>query len=241
VPAVGAIGRWWAELGDLVLPRVCCGCGAPRQALCPDCLERIAAPGQVLDVRAAGAPDDLPICAAGWYDGPLRAAVLAYKERGRRDLARVLGGLLALAVAGAVLRAHDELIDAPHAGLALVPAPSTAAARRARGGDHVAALARALRPSPHWAVAPALQLTRPVLDSAGLGARARAGNLDRAMRAARPRTPDQPCVLIDDVVTSGATAAEAHRALRAAGWHVAGVAVVAATPLGRRAPGSTAP
>lgn len=226
-------GAWWAELTDLVLPRVCAGCSAPREALCADCAQRIAPGGLVLDVLAAGAPDGLPVCAAGWYDGPLRSAILAYKERGRRELAHPLAGLLAGALAGVVLRAQDELIEAPHQSLALVPAPSTAAARRARGGNHVAALAAAIGASG-TAVAPVLTFARAVRDSAGLGARDRARNLDGAMRARRPRTADQPCVLIDDVVTSGATAGEAHRALRAAGWQVAGVAVLAATPLGGR-------
>lgn len=231
----GFAGGWWSELGDLVLPRVCAGCSAPRTALCANCLAVIAPDGLVLDVLAAGAPADLPICAAGWYDGPLRSAVLAYKEHGRRELTRVLGGLLAGALSGVILRAHDELIDAPHAALALVPAPSTGAARRARGGNHVTALAASLRLAD-GVVAPVLTLTRPVLDSAGLGARDRARNLDHAIRARRPQARDQPCVLIDDIVTSGATAGEACRALRAAGWHVAGVAVLAATPLGGRQP-----
>lgn len=232
--ASGLATGWWAELADLVLPRACVGCSAPREALCPACVERICPGGLVLDVHAAGGPPDLPICAAGWYDGPLRSAVLAYKERGRRELVRVLAGLLAGALAGVILRAHDELTDAPHAALALIPAPSTAAARRARGGNHVTALAASIGISG-GSVAPVLTLTRAVQDSAGLGARDRARNLDHAMRASRPRASDQPCVLIDDVVTSGATAGEAHRALTAAGWHVAGVAVLAATPLGGRA------
>lgn len=219
----------------MVLPRVCVGCGAPRAALCSDCIDRIAPGGLVLDVLAAGAPADLAICAAGWYDGPLRSAVLAYKEHGQRELTRVLGALLAGALAGVILRAHDELLDAPHATLALVPAPSSAAALRARGGNHVTALAAAFRPRGA-VVAPVLSLTRAVQDSAGLGARDRARNLDQAIQARRPRLPDQPCVLIDDVVTSGATAGEACRALSAAGWHVAGVAALAATPLGGRAP-----
>lgn len=231
----GWVGGWWAELADLVLPRICVGCSASRSALCPDCIERIAPDGLVLDVLAAGAPPDLPICAAGWYDGALRAAVLAYKEHGRRELTRSLGALLAGAVAGVILRAHDELVDAPHGTLALIPAPSNAAARRARGGNHVTALAASLQ-LRDGVVAPVLTLTRPVLDSAGLGARDRARNLDHAIRARRPRAPDQPCVLIDDVVTSGATAGEAYRALSAAGWHVAGVAALAATPLGGHAP-----
>lgn len=232
---MGLAGEWWSELGDLVLPRACVGCSAPRTALCPDCLARIAPDGQVLDVVVGAAPVDLPICAAGWYDGPLRSAVLAYKEHSRRELTGVLAGLLAGALAGVILRAHDELVDAPHSALALVPAPSTAAARRARGGNHVTALAASLRVAG-GVVAPVLALSRPVLDSAGLGARDRVRNLDQAIRARRPREPDQPCVLIDDVVTSGATAGEACRALTAAGWHVAGVAVLAATPLGARAP-----
>jgi predicted amidophosphoribosyltransferase len=70
---------------------------------------------------------------------------------------------------------------------------------------------------------------RRVRDSAGLDAAQRRTNLAGRYRA-RPGAPGARLVLVDDVVTSGATLTEAARALRAAGEHLVLAAVVAATP-----------
>jgi predicted amidophosphoribosyltransferase len=125
-----------------------------------------------------------------------------------------------------------------------VPVPSTRAARRARGGDHVARLARvaarvaAPRGGPARVVAP-LDWICAVEDSARLDAAARAENVRHAMRAAPPPGPGVSAVVIDDIVTTGATLRETARALHAAGWRVDGAAVVAATPRRARGPHPT--
>ncbi len=199
-----------SDLLDLVLPTTCIGCGRPGAALCASC-RQVA----LCRVDAAG----VATVAGGRYEGALRSALLGYKERGRRDLAGPLSTVLAAAV-GELAR--------PDA--VLVPVPSSPAARRARGGDHVVRLARRVA-----ATVPALHLARSVQDSAGLGSAARAANLDHAMRAGPPPRRGAPVVLVDDIVTTGATLAEAARALRAAGWEVCGGAVVAATALRRPA------
>jgi predicted amidophosphoribosyltransferase len=74
-----------------------------------------------------------------------------------------------------------------------------------------------------------LRLTRELRDSAGLTVGERSANLHRAMAASAPG-PRRTALLVDDVVTTGATLREARRALREAGWDVAGAAAVAATP-----------
>jgi len=66
-----------------------------------------------------------------------------------------------------------------------------------------------------------------VRDSAGLSSAARLDNLNAAMSAGPPS--GRPAVIVDDIATTGATLREAARALTAAGWMVAGAAVVAAT------------
>jgi predicted amidophosphoribosyltransferase len=191
------------DLLDLVLPRRCVGCGAAGTALCPMC-------GALhpVDMDLTG----LRVVAAAPYQDGLRTALIGYKERGRRDLARPLRKLLRTAV--------DEL---GCSAAVLVPVPSSSAARRTRGGDHVRRLiGRA-------SARPVLRLIRTVHDSAGLDTAARAANLAGAMQAAPPRRI-RVAVLVDDIVTTGATLREAAGALRAAGWTVAGAAVVAATP-----------
>jgi predicted amidophosphoribosyltransferase len=210
------MGSFLAALSDLVLPQCCVGCGRAGQSLCPRC--RPATPVR-LDVAG------VPVVAAGDYAGALRAALLAYKERGRRDLARPLGLLLA-----------GTLPATPPA--ALVPVPSSAGVARARGGDHVLRLARVAAPCVGARVAGPLHLARAVQDSAALGRSERARNVHQAMAAAPPRRPGAAAVVVDDIVTTGATLREAARALEAAGWRVLGAGVVAATarrPLARPA------
>jgi len=202
---------------DLVLPRLCVGCGAPGIGLCRSCAEISVR----VEVRGG-----LPVASAAAYEGATRRAVLAYKERGRRDLARPLVEMLILA-----LRAL------PGGPVALIPIPSRRAVAAGRGGDHVARLARRAGPALGVRTATrALVLREDVRDSAGLSVGERAANLDHAMTGRPPPIPGLAAVLNDDVVTSGATLREARRALEAAGWAVTGAATVAATPLRRGAP-----
>jgi predicted amidophosphoribosyltransferase len=166
------------------------------------------------------------------YDGAVRAAIVAHKERGVLSLARPLGSGLAASVL-AVLEAAGE----GRAGIVLVTPPTTAASVRARGHDPlrrmVAQACRDLRRRgvPTRPLA-ALGRTRRVADQAGLSADARAENLAGAFVARRrylARLGRWPVVVADDVLTTGATAAETARALVEAGGRVLGVAVVAAT------------
>lgn len=205
-----------AALADLVLPGRCVGCGSTLGVLCPRCVPVGPA------FRAGGAT-----WAAAGYDGAVRAALLAYKERGRRDLAGPLAALLARAIEAAVAG------RGPPGGALLVPVPSARSVAAARGGDHVLRLARRAGGGCGLRVArDALVLTRSVRDSAGLRSGERADNLAGAMAAHVPLGPPGAvtAVLVDDIVTTGATLAEATRALRGAGWRVAGAAVIAATP-----------
>jgi predicted amidophosphoribosyltransferase len=208
----------FADLLDLLLPRRCVGCNAAAAALCEDCL------GAQEPLVIARAP--VPMVAGARYDGPVRAAILRYKERGRRDLGRPLSVLLARAI-GATL-AHAQAPDGRRTVLVGVPSSRTDAA--ARGGDHVARLARRAGTRSGTPLAPGvLTVVRAKLDSAGLDARSRAENL-AGVFAARPAPAGTAALVVDDIVTTGATLRAAARTLAAAGWPVLGAAVVAATP-----------
>ena len=206
-----------ADLLDLVLPRSCVGCRAPGRALCAGCSAAVAAPYLH---RPDPCPTGLPtLVTAGAYDGAVRAALLAHKERGRLGLVRPLGAALAAAV--------REL--APGAPVVLVPVPSSPTAVRERGHDHARRLASAAaRRVPGARMRALLVPARAIADQSALTSAGRAANLAGALRA-RAALRGLAVVVVDDVVTTGATLAEATRALRAAGADVRGCAVVAAT------------
>ncbi len=221
-----------AALVDLVLPRTCAGCGVPGPVLCRGCARWLGAPREATPRRLP--PGMPPTVAAGAYAGPVRPAVAAFKEHGRAELAGPLGAALALAAG-----VHAALL--PDRPLLLVPVPPTRAALRARGRDCVRELAtvaaRELRAAGVDAGCAQL-LTRAgrVRDSAGLSVAQRRANLAGTFAAVRPGPVPRRAVLVlvDDVVTSGATLTEAAAVLAATrpddDSPVVLAAVVAATP-----------
>ncbi|WP_282858610.1 ComF family protein [Pseudoclavibacter helvolus] len=213
----------------VVLPVTCASCGDVDRALCRACAERLARLTLVREcgLRISAADGSrIPVFAASDYDGPTKALVAALKERGRTDSARPLAVLLrkavgALAASTAVGAFEDG--QARRAWVAIL-APSSAKSLRARGYAHLALL---------WGLAVpgvpsvrGLRVVRPVEDQAGLSVAARAENLRHAYRAERGLA-GRRVVLVDDVVTSGATLREAVRALEAGGAVVVGCVVVA--------------
>ncbi|HET9498770.1 MAG TPA: ComF family protein [Marmoricola sp.] len=221
---------------DLVLGSTCVVCHAPGRLLCPAC--RTALPSTATPVAPTPSPAGLAPCrAVGEYDGPLRALVLAHKEERAFALAAHLGRLLATAVAG---------LPGVEATRLLVPVPSRAAVVRRRGHDPMLRVCRVAaatlrRDGQDARVVRLVRQHRATADQAGLDAVHRAANLAGSMvvdartlrRLARSGARVQ-AVVCDDVLTTGATAREAQRALEGVGVVVGGIACVAATR--RRAP-----
>jgi len=167
------------------------------------------------------------------YDGVVRALVGALKERSRLDAASALAPLLRVSLAAALASAPDDAPEpARHADptrLSLVLAPSSRASTRARGFSPLETIARRAVPrADHGLAARALRHTRRVADQAGLGVAGRAEN-QRGAIVAHPRMRGRRVVLVDDVVTTGATLREAVRALADAGAETVAIAVVART------------
>lgn len=210
-----------AVLLDLVLPRECAGCGAPGAGLCAPCRALLVGPPLGL-VTPTPCPPGLPaLSALASYDGPLQRLLLSHKEHGRLQLTRPLGSALAAAV---LVHGRGPFV--------LCPVPSSPHAVRSRGHDHAMRLAqaaaRALRSEGVDVRAMRLlRQRRSLADQSGLTTSQRAANLHGALRAQGP--PQQHVVVVDDVVTTGATVVEATRALRAGGHAVVGASVLAAT------------
>ncbi|RPK64098.1 DNA utilization protein GntX [Streptomyces sp. ADI96-02] len=206
---------WWRELSGLVLPVDCAGCGRPRAGLCPACKAALSG-AHPRRVRPSPLPGRLPpVHAAAPYENAVRAVLLAHKERGALGLAGVLGRALAGSVRAGTGRGD------PAAPLLLVPVPSARSSTRARGHDPVLRIARAAagelrRGGLAARVLPVLRQRRPVADQAGLGAGARRANLDGALAVAGGGgrlLARGPVCLVDDLLTTGSTLAEAARAV----------------------------
>ena len=226
-----------AAAGDLLLGARCPGCDAAWWGVCPDCQTELAE-RRPRWARPDPCPDGFPrTVTSSTYDPLLGGLINAHKERQSLGLTPVLGHRLAQGV-HALARARDIL---PGAALSLVPVPSAARAVRERGLDATAAIARSaarrLRPAYQVTVASVLVQTSGVRDQAGLDAHARQANLAGGFRY-RGRVPDRPVVIVDDLVTTGSSLAEAARVLRRAGVEVVGAATVAATERRRRSVGS---
>ena len=200
------------EAASVLWPVECAGCGALDVAVCPACRALLLA-GPVRESL-----DGLPLVAAAEYAGNVRSIVAACKEHGARAEVGALAAGLEVALAAL-----------PEAELVRVP--SSGEGMRRRGFDPVALVVRAAG-MRSWSLrrdrstrSSGAQKERTVAERA----QAAQGSLAVPTRAARVLA-GRPVVVVDDVVTSGATAREAVRALRDAGCEPVGIAAVARTP-----------
>jgi predicted amidophosphoribosyltransferase len=167
------------------------------------------------------------VAASGEHVGVLRLVIVAWKEEGRTALLRPLGHLLAASVVE-VMRDPGPVV--------LVPIPTSRRSRVARGADVVDQLARCaaslLRDTgADVTVRQALTVARRTADQSGLGARERARNLHGAFGVrASDGLAGREIVVVDDIVTTGATLGEAVRSLASVGHRPHGAATVAHRP-----------
>lgn len=226
--------KFGAGLLDLLLPRECGGCGRTGTLWCRECAELMRDHPVQLSPRV---DPGVPVWALGRYDGPRRRSVIEMKERGRRDLSTPLG--IAVAGALATLERWGELGAGIRDPIVLVPAPTRARAARSRGGDPVRLIAESVREMRETGsavarpirVCPILRMTRGVRDSVGLSAADRVTNVNGRVSldttAISSMAQDCDIVVLDDVLTTGATAAESVRALSLSGIRTTLVLVLA--------------
>ncbi|WIM87836.1 ComF family protein [Candidatus Mycobacterium wuenschmannii] len=209
---------------DLILPLECGGCGAPSTRWCAACADEWAPGPDAPRVITPRIDPQVPVFALGRYAGARRRAIVAMKDRGRSDLQAPLARSLALGI-DRLLR--WGLLDTP---LTIVAAPTRGWSARRRGGDPVARIATlATAAHPGIDVVRALRMKALARDSAGLNSAARERNIaGRVVLTRRRLPPGADLLLVDDIVTTGATARESVRVLHAAGARVTAVLALAA-------------
>ncbi|MDR3107766.1 MAG: hypothetical protein LBU05_06185 [Bifidobacteriaceae bacterium] len=201
--------------------------------LCPDC--RLALLGPVAR-REAGAPRLVPadggpalaVWSSAWYQGEVRQAIVAWKRQGRAELRLEMCRAVARSAeaAGRVLAAVSQSI-------AVVPVPSRLIRRLNRRGGTTTALALAAAEALAGAglaasVADVLTRSASASEQAGKSLRERVAG--REGTTGLRRVPRAPCLLVDDVLTTGATLLDAERTLAGAGAAVLGAVVLAVSP-----------
>ena len=199
--------KLYDQLLDLVFPPRCPGCRARGVLICGRCTERcrhLRADSDGVLLRPGNA---LLRCSVALYhyDAPLREAIHALKYRRRSALARPLGDLVVAALPSEV-RSCD----------AVVAVPLFATRQRERGFNQAELLAEAVTAELGCGLVHGLERTRATEQQVGMDRRAREANV-RGAFAWRGASPPGAVLLLDDVLTTGATMRECARALRSAG------------------------
>lgn len=229
--------RALADLVDLLLPEHCAACGAvaghadweaagprapglrpwDRPHLCAGCARGLFGQPAFRAPADDGDAVALPVWAAAATSARLTRVVGAWKYHGVRGLGWPLARAL-VAAAGCEPAASAS-------GGVLVPIPLHRSRQRSRGFNQAALLASLASPGVGLPVAhEALRRARATAQQARLqDAEARRRNLEGAFAARPPGPGCRRALLVDDLVTAGATTAAAAVALRQAGWEVAGV------------------
>jgi predicted amidophosphoribosyltransferase len=205
---------------DLVLPLECGGCGAPSTRWCPACARQLAVNAEQPHLITPRVDPGVPVLSLGRYAGSRREAIVAVKEHGRADL---IAPLAAAVDAGIANLFAWGLVGTP---LTVVPAPTRRSAARRRGGDPVTRIAKvATARHTGLRVVQALRMRGLVRDSVGLSSADRQRNIAGRVKLTRPVAG--AVLVVDDIVTTGATATESVRVLHIAGAQVAAVFAIA--------------
>lgn len=227
----------WARgaLLDLLFPPRCAGCGRRGEWLCAACFALVP-PLTAPRCERCGTPragtrrcrfcDGGTVHHLDWarsaypFTGPLRAAIHRFKYEKERARAAHLGPLLLPLL-------YELPADDLHGPPLLVPVPLSATRRRERGYNQAEALAKVLAERRGWSTATRLVRTRATPPQVGLDPAARRENVRGAFAWQGESLAGQRVLLIDDVLTTGATANECAAVLKSAGAGWVGLLTVA--------------
>ena len=211
-----------ADALALALPISCAGCDRPDRNLCQECRARLVADLQYRELFDAESLQRLPLWFAMELGEPLSGVLHRFKEQGRTSVTQQLAAPLREAMKASYDSVRSQ--ELPQRISWVVP-PSSRASFRQRGYSPIALLVTAAGVRPEKLLA----INRTRADQSQLGRMQRFSNMKGVYRAL-PAAQGKKVILVDDVLTTGATLLECARALRAGGADVVGSAVLAYTP-----------
>lgn len=203
----------WERILDILFPEECVGCSRPGNALCAFCERHIVRRPRALSPWSAALFE--------YRNVFVKKSVHALKYKGKRRIAAYFGNALYREFLKPALQSGR----AKHGEIILIPIPASRRKERLRGYNHAAMIARAMATAAtadgfRVAVKENMLVKARENDPqvAMPGKTARAKNVAAVFRVQTPHAlQGKTIILIDDVITTGATAREARRALRASG------------------------
>lgn len=205
------------ELSQLLFPTRCFGCHAIGLSICSTCRREWHPHFYTTHVQG------IKVHSAIIYTPTASRIILAAKENGLKGADQ----LIVDAIVHVLEKANFDSFN-----VRLVPIPSSVPNRRRRGRSFIPEICKQISAITSIPVIPALTINRSVKDQSSLSAKARLTNMRGAFSISTNTYPRGDLILIDDVVTTGATVSEAARALKSHGFHVlASVTACLAQPL----------
>jgi predicted amidophosphoribosyltransferase len=194
------------SLQQLLYPASCLVCQKPNQLICPSCISTWQQPIKTGQVQK------IPIYFSTYYSVESAKIILSAKENGNA----VARHLLANALSNAIERVISDF--KLQESITLITIPSRKSAIRKRGRDHINQLAAEVISlvnidGVEISNLNMLRLNKSIEDQSKLNKGERAANLSGAYLAISPETPPKNLIIIDDLITTGASVQEAVRAL----------------------------
>ena len=211
----------FSGLRSLVFPSICVMCDSYAAVLCDQCNLQWSKPPHLLRF------DDVPTSSVVAYSTQVSTVVLKAKEDGNRVARRL--------IAETMYRSIDLIVKkSPQLPLLIVPIPSSRRAIRQRGESFLHPIMNnvidiAHHNSRNWAWKEILMHKKRVRDQAGLNSRERTLNVRGVFAVRDEVVADRPIIVVDDVITTGATLRNAISALNERKMTVLGASTACAS------------
>lgn len=225
--------RWYHDILDFVYPPLCAGCGDyvdDRSLICTTCLDEITRFDNPFCINcwqeiksgvecSVCRDESIPLFAFGDYTGPLRESIIQFKFKGVTSAAAFYAESITERFGASMVRIKAHL---------LVPIPLHGGREHSRGYNQARLFADQLAARLEMQVdSDILYRVKRRRPQARLSEADRIKNIRGVFEVAEDAEEVTGIILVDDVVTSGATVLEARRVVQEAGYTVAGVIAMA--------------